>query len=472
MKSNYSNILAFLFSAIIFASACNKGVEAGLPVDRLVSSSVFTSDATANAVMLGLYFKISNNGIATGDQSFSLRCALGTDEMRLSGISMNKDLQEHYRNKLRPENGGGPYWGLLYEYMYVANMVIEKVPGSTGISAPLKAQLTGEARFFRALCHFYLTNLYGDAPLVTTTDYQVNAVISKSPASALYASVVEDLKAAEELLNERYVGDNGITVDGDRVRINKASATALLARVNLYMENWTEAEKHASTVIGNTAYDIVPLNQVFLRESKEAIFSIRPNDPNMNTYDGEMFILISPPTEYGSSFFISEQLLDSFEPGDLRKTAWISSYTNGSSIYHFPFKYKVKSGGPLKEHLSVLRLAEQYLIRAEARAKLGDIAGAQADINIIRKRAGLGNTTADTEEELVDAVLKERRAEFFTEWGHRWFDMKRTGRLDALMNTVAPIKGTTWEAFRKLYPIPRHELSINPKLTQNEGYSF
>ena len=117
----------------------------------------------------------------------------------------------------------------------------------------------------------------------------------------------------------------------------------------------------------------------------------------------------------------------------------------------------------------VLRFAELYLIRAEARAQQNKLTGANSaasDINVIRTRAGLSNTTATTQAALLLAVEKERQVELFTEWGHRWFDLRRTGRIDAVLSAVKP----TWKPTAALFPIPYLEIQRNPLLTQNNGY--
>ncbi|MDO5969574.1 RagB/SusD family nutrient uptake outer membrane protein, partial [Flavivirga aquimarina] len=120
-----------------------------------------------------------------------------------------------------------------------------------------------------------------------------------------------------------------------------------------------------------------------------------------------------------------------------------------------------------EEYPVVFRLAEQYLIRAEARAELGKISEAQSDLNVIRNRAGLGNTTASTKEALRDAILDERQVELFTERGHRWFDLKRRGEA---ADVLAPLK-PSWQDTDVLFPIPESELLLNPNLLpQNDGY--
>src|SRR5438552_17436425 len=111
-----------------------------------------------------------------------------------------------------------------------------------------------------------------------------------------------------------------------------------------------------------------------------------------------------------------------------------------------------------------LRLAEQYLIRAEARTQENNISSAQTDLNVIRSRAGLGPVTASDKASLLAAILHERQVELFTEWGHRWFDIKRTGTVDATMTVVTSQKGGTWNTNQQWYPIPQSELQNDVNL--------
>ena len=119
------------------------------------------------------------------------------------------------------------------------------------------------------------------------------------------------------------------------------------------------------------------------------------------------------------------------------------------------------------EYYMVLRLTEQYLIHAEASAEQNKLADAIADINLIRRRAGLPDLPDSLDQaQTLSAIMQERRIELFAEWGHRWLDLKRTGQADAVLG---PIK-TTWQTNAQLYPIPLSELQSDSKLTQNAGY--
>jgi hypothetical protein len=162
--------------------------------------------------------------------------------------------------------------------------------------------------------------------------------------------------------------------------------------------------------------------------------------------------------------------MQAFEQNDRRKDAWLLPNPLSTQQRFCPFKYKEGgNNGSGAEYYMVLRLAEQYLIRAEARArqnKLTGINGAVPDINSIRIRAGLTPTSATTQQGLLDAVAQERRIELFVEWGHRWMDLKRTGKASAVLS---PIK-QYWDETDTLYPIPFSEIQLNPNMTQNQNY--
>jgi hypothetical protein len=97
---------------------------------------------------------------------------------------------------------------------------------------------------------------------------------------------------------------------------------------------------------------------------------------------------------------------------------------------------------------------------------------AAADLNAVRSRAGLPATTASDQGGLVSAVLTERQLELFTEFGHRWFDLRRTGNIDAVMGVVTPLKGGgSWNTNKQLLPLPAIEIALDPNLSQNQGYN-
>jgi len=201
-----------------------------------------------------------------------------------------------------------------------------------------------------------------------------------------------------------------------------------------------------------------------LAGSPEAIWQLQPVYNKLATAEGNLFI---PRSGARPGYILTPELLTAWEPGDLRRAAWVDSVVNNGVSYVFPYKYKEASNNPPNgEYEIVLRLAELYLIRAEARVEQGNTAGAAADLNIVRARTGLPPTTATDPAVLLTTILHERQIEFFAEWGHRWLDLKRTGEAGAVLGA----EKSGWQATDQLYPIPANELTENPTLVQNPGY--
>jgi hypothetical protein len=449
---------------------CKKFVEVSPPITELISSDIFSSDGTATAAMMGIYSNlISNNNFAGGgSQGIAYLTGLSSDE--LENYSTTADQIQFYRNQLTKTNNilGASLWGASYQTIYQVNSVLEGISSSKSISPKVKNQLSGEAYFLRAFCYFYLVNLFGNPPLLLTTDQVANSRAGNTPEPETYQQIIADLKLAESLLNTNYVEADDTTVSQTRVRPNKAAAAALLAKTYLFAGDWADAETEASSVIDNTsAYSLTAnVNDVFLANSTEAIWQLLPVLPGINTTEGYTFILNSAPNNCA----ISQPLLDAFEPGDLRRSVWVDSITFSGKTYYYPAKYKVKESSTITEYSMVLRLAEVYIIRSEARANLGHIEEAKEDLNLLRARAGLPNTNAIDQASLIAAIQHERQVEMFTEWGNRWLDLNRTNTIDAVMTTVAALKGSTWSATQKLYPIPFSEIQADPNLKQNPGY--
>lgn len=453
-----SLIVVFL---MIISPSCEKFLDVKEPIDKVVSTTVFSNDESARSAVLGIYGRMMENLFYSFNGSISVYTGLSSDEITNSIPDVDND--QFTANSLNSNNYvvKSQFWDALYNYVYHANACQEGLDRSTGVSPNVKSQLTGEVKFIRALCYFYLTNFFGDVPLQLTTDYRTNAIEPRKNATDVYQQIVLDLKDAQPLLPESYVGN-------DRVRPNKMVATAFLSRVYLYLKDWSNAEIQATTVINSGVYSLNNnLNEVFLFNSNETIWQLETILGSYKTAEGNAFV----PYPAGSmpAYPITTSLENSFETNDARKTSWLSSSVIGSSTYFFPFKYHVKYAflDPRKEYNIVFRLAEILLVRAEARAHLNNIAGAQSDLNMVRARAGLPNTIAIDSATLLSALEQERRAELFAEWGHRWFDLKRTNRSDAILSSL---KAPNWQPTDILYPIPFSQLQLNPNLTQNQGY--
>jgi hypothetical protein len=453
-------------AALFFASSCKKYLTIPLPVNSIAGSDAYASDQAAAGVLNSIYAKFPTYISGTGGMGYD--AGLYTDE--LQNISpTNASVKAFYSNTITGDQGG-VWWQSHYQAISVANTTIETMQSS---SLPNRNQWLGEALFVRGLSYFYLVNQYGDVPLALTSSYQTNNRLSRAPKADVYKQIAADLKQAQGLLAPGYLDYNGKTTT-DRARPNLATATALLARIYLYMGDWANAETQATALINNPSYKLEAPANVFLNTSQENIWGLLPfSATGYLVKDAAAYIIPPGSSILLSPVALSPQLINSFEAGDLRLANWVGMTPIGTPATNYYYAYKYKVLGSVtspKETLTMLRLAEQYLIRAEARARQNNLAGAAADLNAVRTRAGLAATGATTQAGLLAAILQERRVELFTEQGHRFFDLKRTGSIDAVMNTVSPQKGSAWQSFLQYWPIPISETQQNPNLTQTPGY--
>jgi hypothetical protein len=468
----YFNIYFLAFGAL-FLSACNKFVEVPSPATELIGTSVYNSNSTAGAAVSGIYLTMASNSIGGSIQNYGISAILGLSADEFNSVS-NQDviLTQSYSNSLTA-NSPPPEWDDLYNCIYQANSAIEGVSSSTELDSSLKQQLIGEAKFIRAFCHFYLVNIYGDVPIVTSPNYQSNKTIARSPQTEVYRQIVNDLNEARDLLSDNFSTASGASTT-ERVRPNRGAATALLARVYLYQKKWDSADAMSTILIGNPNYQLsVSVNDVFLTNSAEAIWQLEAPNSGFDAPDGaflEGLLYFGGPNSY-APVTLSDSLMNAFEPGDLRRMNWTDSIISGPATYYYPYKYTAYyTGNPPTEYSMVLRLGEQYLIRAEARAQENNLSGALEDLDAIRTRAGLPMSPAVSQPDVLVAIQKERRVELFTEFGHRWLDLKRTGAVDSVMNAVTPLKGGVWKTTAQLFPIPLTEIQADNQLTQNLGY--
>ncbi len=465
MKINYLKHTLLLI--VFFQFSCKKYLEIDPPKSSLVQATVFENNDQATAAVTGIYATMAaaSNYASGGSTSISELAGTSSDEfIGYSALSI-----PFYQNQINYDNTrlnslyAGPFTTIYY-----ANSILEGLASSSGVTLPVKAELQGEALFTRAFAYFYLVNLFGPVPLQLTTDYRVTSVANRAPIDQVYQQIISDLKTAETLLPEAYPTT-------ERIRPNKSVVQALLARTYLYTKDYVDAESYASLVIAKTSmYSLVDVNSVFLANSQEAIWQLMPL-ANSNTPSGAIFILSATPTEVSLT---SGLAVNAFEANDKRQSAWVKTYTNNTGTYYYPYKYKVKSSTIVTEYSMVMRLAEQYLIRAEARInQIGKIDQGISDLNVIRARARPAPTLTvpnplpplSTTLSMANALLaveQERRVELFTEWGHRWLDLNRTGRSTTVLS---PIKAQ-WQATDVLFPIPQNEITRNPNITQNQGY--
>jgi hypothetical protein len=451
---------------------CNKTLQVNYPPGNLPEAKVFGSDSATLDVVTSVYISMAGPSFIDGPNSLYLELGLAADE--LDEYYPDPNLLAIYTNDFSPAQTY--FWDYLYQQIYTCNTVINSLSvHQVATASNLRRQAIGEAYFLRAFFLFYATNLYGNIPVPMTNDYRINNSLTQSPQTVVYVQIINDLTTARGLLGTEYRDGRGSSTR-DRVRPNKWAAMALLARAHLYAGDWVEAEAAADSVIAAGSQYMLPtdLNQVFLANSPEAIWQIAPVVPDADTYAASIFILNGAPN-WQQTVAMSRFLVNGFEPGDLRRSSWVEQVevpnpdSTDSVNYYYPYKYKVVGSTSVIEYLMIMRLAEQYLIRAEARTRQGNLTGA-GDLNQLRSRAGLADIAASTQSQLLSAITHERQAELFTEFGDRWLDLKRTGSLDSVMPLVEPHKGGVWNSYDSLFPIPASEILLNPHLTQNPGY--
>lgn len=460
--------MSVLMAVFTCLSSCNDFLDIDPPITEVVTETVFENDNTAISTIRGIYSGMMETGSFAGGGLGNLTTSTGlSSDVLINFLIADESLNQLNFNGLLTENARtSALWTNLYRNIHLANSVLNGLSNSTDITVTVNQQLKGEALFIRAFCHFYLVNLFGDIPIVTSVDFEVNTSLPRASKALVYEQIINDLLDSKNLLSEDYSFSLG-----EKVQPNRHVATALLARVYLYSESWSNAEAQASEVINSGLFSLEPdVNNVFLANSTEAIWQLKPVIEGRNT--NEARILINSPNLLPNTFSLRDEFISEYQIGDERIN-WIGTTTDFNNItYYHAFKYKVNiTNEPLTEYYMVHRLAELYLIRSEARAQLGKLSESIQDIDVIRDRAGISliqNTNpAINQADLLLAIERERKLELFLEWGHRWFDLKRTSRAGDVLSEIS-LKD--WQSTDALYPIPESEREVNQNLTQNPGY--
>ncbi len=451
MKKKY-----LIIATIAFAAISCKDILDTTPETTISDAAVISDEKSAVAALVGVY-----DGVQGYFGITQLAHNVIADNLVNSTAPGNiiPTLVSSGTSAFDPTSGGG--FSSVYVAINRANFVIKntKALSDVLITTANRKQVVGEAYFLRALAYFDLVRTYGGVPLIlepTTTASQYDGV-KRSTVAQTYARVLADLNSADSLLTETIV----------RNRANKFSVYALKARYYLYNENWDKAEEYATKVISNTTgFKLVKPYSTFYTTAKstESIFELTFSSSDKNpiyTYllsaaDGGRLDYIAEPG------FVS-QLLDS-NKGGARKSL-VKLLSSGS---YSVTEYGNQDGS---SPLFVLRLAEQYLIRAEARVKKAtpDLVNAVADLNVIRSRSDVpafvatGTTTTD---DVLLAIENERRYELAYE-GHRFSDIVRTGRAAAVFGALNSLYT---DPGRWVFPIPYKEIVADPDLEQNPAY--
>lgn len=485
----YANrLIAFAaMLTITVATGCKKILEIDPPIGTINTQNVFASNEQAQSAMAGVYTKLingTNPNLSSGGFGFamgltSILCAMSADEYSYTRTP-DVSYYNFNTNKLSKEQNSSTtayLWNSAYDCIYSCNAVLDGIENlkSVALTPAVRNQLNGESKFLRAFSFFYLVNFFGDVPLTLTIDFNQTKSMKRTPVQQVYDQIVNDLNDAISVLPDEYISKSGT-----RIRPNKTVAKALLARVSLFLKDYTRAAQLTTEVINQTdKYELEPdLNKAFLIPSKEVIWQLQHNEalsPHGSSTLETTTIISAPLADLNCFYLITPKLLNEFESGDQRKVKWIAEDKFANKI---PYKYKAGQaegivGGTPTEYNIPLRLSEQLLIRAEAllAGPAADKNGALADLNTIRRRAGLTTDLPNTltNDQVMDAIAHERMVELFGEWGLRWFDLKRTGKAEAVLGAI-PAKQPWAGNFQLLFPIPEAEIIRNPNIDQNPRY--
>lgn len=423
------------------------------PVNLLTDAVALNEAADVPSARIGMYaaFRgIASSKVLAGDFTADMLVHNGTfsqyREMSNKEITASNALV----NSL---------WGSIYGTIYVCNFILERLPDISGVDSFTREVVTAEARFIRGYALFIAYTSFGKAPIPLTTDIEFNRNIPRSEVSDVISQAFEDMEAAANGLPQASVNAGFLSVN---------AAYAALARMYLYEGIYDEARDYAALVINSEEYTLEPdfLDVVLTDFTDEAILEVgysTADDPGSSTvglnnlFVGRREIIPSDEavfglsaTESGDRFGVVDFDLDFFAGTD-----------NGWSVV------KYGTADENNNNIIIFRLAEMHLIRAEANVELGSISLAESDINILRTRANAPTVTALSQTQMRSVIELERFYELAYE-GHRWYDLKRTGRISEVMNAYSP----NWKDAYELWPVPQREIQNNPALVgdQNPGY--
>lgn len=449
--------IIYVIGCISVIFSCSDFLDIDVPKDQVDTNVVFNDDKTAVAAMNSVYIGLLNDGFLGGNINsniFLMSCY--TDELIVT-TSQDIDIKYFYELNIQADNIAiRQLWNSTYQQIYKVNSILEGLNNSVGLSDEMKKQVRGEALAVRGLLHFYLTQTFGNVPYVTSIDYNINKRIGKLDSAIIMQNVINDLLEAEELLKP-------LNITSERIKINRNVVEGFLARMYLYQENWSLAQEYAERLINNPNYQLETLENTFLKDSRSAIWQLKPLMNGFNTYDAMFHVFSFVPAPFVK---LNLELVNAFELDDQRKLNWIKSVGSSNENFH-AYKYKsVGSTSPSKEYSMILRIEEMYLIAAEATAELQNWSISNNYINNLRQRANLPNVNYQSINEATNKILQERKVEFFCELGHRFYDLKRKNHLEDLT-----VNKPNWQPHLNVLPIPQTELILNPNLLpQNTGY--
>ncbi len=448
MKKIRLTYILLLFS-IAFIS-CKDLLEVDTTNTLNTDDGIITNVNRAKVSLIGMYSGMQNANYL-GNYSVIWN-DLAADNMDHTGTqTVNKEV---FNNEVLTSNTRlSAMWQQMYYVINIANTIIADVE-ALNVEPDSKNDIIGEAYFARAYSYHCLNKFWNGVPLQLTPVRKLASEIQKLPRNSrdeVDQQIFKDLDSAIVKL-ENYEMVNG--------RANVWAAKALKARIHLYRQEWQDAYDMADDIIEHGPFSITDkYSQIFdyrVPYSSESIFELDFDDQDGNLYAFWFF-----ERAFGGrrEFAPTESLVNAYaydhttNPDQRYLT---NIYYNSSRDRYMIQKYQDVASG--SDNVIVTRLAEMYLIRAEAKIK-GAIGTAVAldDVNLIRGRAGIDDLLGPL---TIDDILKERRLEFAFE-GLRWDDIQRYQMLSA--------KSSLTNVNQLLWPIPQLEVDV-VGLAQNPGY--
>ena len=439
--------------------ACEDSLEVNPPINQINTSQVFESVNTADAALSSLYADLQAYSFFSGS-IWGSGAILGTytDELYCYSTStQNADLDIYNNVQVASNTKIKSTWSTAYQEIYMTNAILEGIALSNSIPEKDKKRIRGEALFVRALIHFQLSQVFGDIPYVTTTDYIVNQAITKTSEAECLLQIRSDLYEATNLLEDTYRNT-------ERLYPNRKAVELVLATVLMTQHQWSEAETLLKEIIKSPLYSWQPdLLKTFKMTGKHILWQLKPLKNNNGTNEALLYYFA---TALPNTYTLSDHLLSSFSSNDLRKQSWIKEIIINQKKYYRADKYRNITNNT-DEYSIVFRLEEAYLLLAESLAQQDKLSEAVPYLNAVKEKAGIALEPLNpTKEKLLNEILDESRKEFFTERGIRFTTLKRAGRL----NDLTAIK-TNWTINHQYWPIPLSDLLLNPNLNpQNNGY--
>ena len=459
MKKNNSNTSIkfsaklLLLVAVLWLGSCKELLNPR-PIDLQTDAVSLNDAADVQPARVGMYSAFRNIGttmVIAGDATADNLIHIGTFT----------EYRELTNKQITTANGQvSSLWAAVFRAVYLANFVLEKLPTVSGVRDTERKTVLAEARFLRGMANFIGANTFGGIPKVTTIDQLKNATITKATKQEILASVLEDFQAA---LTDVPAFSRNLNAGF----INKNTVNAALARFHLYQKNYTQAEQSATAVIASNNYTLGLFSDVVTKDfPTESIFEL---GYTLNDDPGTLNDLFIGRRELIPSNNAINALRASLEAGDRRFTiAFDGTKQKGNDNGWGVQKYGTKDAD--NNNIVIFRLAEMFLIRAEARALQNRVSGANSavtDLNVLRTRAKAPLVVGGSQAAVVELIEKERQYELAYE-GHRWYDLVRTGRAQAVLGAFSP----NWNSKYELWPIPLSEIQRNTSLAnaQNPGY--